>query len=453
MSADPAGIFYGDLASWWPLISPVRDYAEEAAFARVLFASHTVPVRDILELGSGGGHNAYFLKDHFELTLSDLSDSMLDQSRALNPGCAHVAGDMRTLRLDRGFDAVFVHDAIEYMQCEADLRAALVTVFVHLKPGGLAVVMPDATTEIFQPSEAVGGSDGDGRSVRFMEWTFDPDPSDELVQTEYVFALRRGTERVEIIHETHRTGLFSRVTWMRLLGEVGFDARWIVEPTDEDRAGREVFIAVRPESRNGRTQMAPLELARDSALRGDRVLLRPATIDDVDRIVEIRSAPQVRDRWLGVDLRGEFFDDIMSTDVHLLAIEDEHGTVIGGIQWHEEADPMYRHAGIDLYIDPSRHGQGYGTEAVRVLTTDLIEVRGHHRLVIDPSADNVAAIACYRKVGFKPVGVMRRYERGQDGNWHDGLLMDLIADDIADGARSARPTVPNGPNGPNGSVG
>ena len=245
---DPAdqGRFYGDLAPWWPLISPVDDYAEEAAFVRRLLETHTSPVREVLELGSGGGHNAFFLKAGFDLTLSDLSPAMLDQSRVLNPECAHVEGDMRTLRLDRSFDGVFVHDAIEYMTTEHDLHAALTTAFTHLRPGGIAVVLPDATAEIFEPSEEVGGSDGTDRSIRFLEWTFDPDPTDHQVQTEYVFALRRGDRPVQIVHETHTTGLFDRATWLRLLTEVGFDARRIVEPTSEDRRGRDVFVAVRP---------------------------------------------------------------------------------------------------------------------------------------------------------------------------------------------------------------
>ena len=106
------------------------------------------------------------------------------------------------------------------------------------------------------------------------------------------------------------------------------------------------------------------------------------------------------------------------------------GEVAGAIQWHAEDEPDYRHAGIDIYMDPTLHGRGLGTDAVRTLARHLIADGGHHRLVIDPAADNTAAIRCYSKVGFRPVGVMRRYERGQDGTWHDGLLMDLLADEL-----------------------
>ena len=91
---------------------------------------------------------------------------------------------------------------------------------------------------------------------------------------------------------------------------------------------------------------------------------------------------------------------------------------------------MYRHAGIDLFLDPSVHGRGIGEDAVRTLCVHLVDDVGHHRLVIDPAADNAAAVRCYEKVGFRPVGVLRRYERGLDGAWHDGLLMDLLADEL-----------------------
>jgi SAM-dependent methyltransferase len=243
---DQPARFYGELAPWWPLISPVEEYEEEAAYVRSLFLDHALAVRDVLELGSGGGHNAFYLKEAFQLTLTDLSEAMVRQSTALNPECRHVVGDMRTLRLDQRFDGVLIHDAIDYMTTEADLGAALTTAHEHLRPGGLAVVVPDATTEIFEPSEGVGGSDRGDRAVRFMDWSFDPDPSDHWVQTEYVFALRQGSDAVQVVHETHRTGLFPRATWMRLLGEIGFAARRIIEQTTEDRVPRDVFLAVRP---------------------------------------------------------------------------------------------------------------------------------------------------------------------------------------------------------------
>jgi SAM-dependent methyltransferase len=239
--------FYGDLAEWWPLISPPEEYVEEAAYAAGLLRQASIPVRQVLELGSGGGHNAVHLKAHFDLTLVDLSDEMLDVSRTLNPECVHRQGDMRTIRLGRSFDAVFVHDAVDYMVSEDDLRQAIETAIVHCRPGGVAVFLPDRTTEIYEDDTDVSGNDGDdGRGVRFMEWSWDPDPTDTWTVTEYAFLLRGPDGSVEVVHETHRLGLFGREEWLRYLTDAGFEARMVVEETSEDRTPRDVFVAHRP---------------------------------------------------------------------------------------------------------------------------------------------------------------------------------------------------------------
>lgn len=169
-----------------------------------------------------------------------------------------------------------------------------------------------------------------------------------------------------------------------------------------------------------------------TGLDGGRAHLRPATSDDVAALVRIRATPEVHTRWRGDDLEREIADDLAAPDLHVLAIEDEDGTVVGAIQWAEEADQDYRHATVDIYVAPDRHRRGYGSDAIRTLARYLFGDRGHHRLTIDPAADNEAAIRCYAKVGFRPVGVMRQYERGLDGSWHDGLLMELLAADLAD---------------------
>lgn len=237
---------YGDLAEWWPLISPPADYEEEAEFAASLLATASVPVNEVLELGSGGGNNASYLKRHFSMTLVDLSEEMLAISRQLNPECEHIAGDMRALRLDREFDAVFVHDAVDYMLTESDLMRAIETALAHCRPGGVAVFVPDETAEIFEPATDYGGADdGDGRGARFLAWTTDPDPGDTEIVTEYVFMLREPGAGIRVAHETHRTGLFRRKTWLALLTEAGFDARRTVEETTEDRTPRDVFVAHR----------------------------------------------------------------------------------------------------------------------------------------------------------------------------------------------------------------
>jgi SAM-dependent methyltransferase len=239
--------FYGDLAAWWPLISPPEEYAEEAAFAAGILRSASIPVREVLELGSGGGHNAVHLKEWFAMTLVDLSRAMLDVSRQLNPECEHRQGDMRTLRLGRSFDAVFVHDAVDYMTSEGDLRQAIDTAFVHCRPGGIAVFVPDATTETFEGASGHGGNDApDGRGVRFLEWRWDPSPRDSWAVTEYAFLLRDTDGSVRVVHESHRCGLFGRDDWLRLLSEAGFEASAVTEETTEDRTPRELFIGRRP---------------------------------------------------------------------------------------------------------------------------------------------------------------------------------------------------------------
>lgn len=169
-----------------------------------------------------------------------------------------------------------------------------------------------------------------------------------------------------------------------------------------------------------------------SPLQGANVALRPATAADVVDLVSIRATPEVYARWGGDDdLVAELLDDVARPELHLLVVEHA-GRIVGAIQWQEEEDPMYRHAGMDLYLDPAVHGRGLGSDAVRTLARHLIRERGHHRLVIDPAADNAAAIRCYAKVGFRTVGVMRQYERGPDGTWHDGLLMELLADELVE---------------------
>ncbi|MGH2679824.1 MAG: GNAT family N-acetyltransferase [Actinomycetota bacterium] len=164
-------------------------------------------------------------------------------------------------------------------------------------------------------------------------------------------------------------------------------------------------------------------------LRGPRVQLRNATLDDASRLTSIRGEPEIERRW-GVLVEGEIEEFVMERTTFVIEAD---GDVIGALQYGEEEDPMYRSASLDVFVTTARHGQGFGTEAVRVLARYLIEERGHHRLSIDPAADNAAAIRAYEKVGFRPVGVMRSYERGPDGTWHDGVLMEMLADELIGG--------------------
>jgi SAM-dependent methyltransferase len=215
---------YRDLAGWWPLISPPEEYADEAAYLAAMFSSAAAAVREVLDLGSGGGHVAAHLKGRLDLTLVDLSEEMLAVSRELNPECAHLQGDMRTVRLGRVFDAVLVHDAVDYVTCEGDLRQVIETAFAHCRPGGIAVFVPDHTAETFHAaSGGGGGSDQAGRQASFTEWAWDPDPADDWIQAEYEFVLRDADGAVQVVREAHRLGAFSRGAWLRLLAEAGFD--------------------------------------------------------------------------------------------------------------------------------------------------------------------------------------------------------------------------------------
>jgi len=232
---------YHDLAAWWPLLSAPADYKEEAdCFRPLLFEACETPPRTLLELGSGGGNNASHLKAHFQMTLVDLSPGMLAVSRALNPECEHFEGDMRTVRLGRVFDAVFIHDAIMYMASEPDLRRAMETAFVHCRPGGVALFVPDHVRETFTPGTDHGGHDDDTRGLRYLEWTYDPDPTDTTYLVDFAYLLREADGTVRVEHDRHIDGLFGRDEWLQLLREVGFQPKIVSDPWRQD-----VFVAVK----------------------------------------------------------------------------------------------------------------------------------------------------------------------------------------------------------------
>ena len=242
-------LLYSDLAAWWPLLSAPEDYAEEAEFYRRAIIKHSVlSPQTMLELGSGGGNNASHLKAHFEMTLVDLSEHMVQVSKEINPECEHIHGDMRTVRLNSQFDAVFVQDAIEYMTTEPDLHAALQTAFIHTRPNGVALFAPDCVRETFQPSTDHGGHDGEGRGLRYLEWTWDPDPSDTHYLSHMVYLLRDGQESVRTVSDQHRLGLFGMADWERIITEVGFIPHVLPFEHSELAPGSTfVFVGLRPE--------------------------------------------------------------------------------------------------------------------------------------------------------------------------------------------------------------
>ena len=236
---------YDELAPWWPLLSPAAQYEEEATFyQRVMEQASEKPIRTMVELGSGGGHNASHLKRRFDMVLVDPSPGMRAVSRALNPECEHVDGDMRTVRLAREFDAVFVHDAVCYMTTESDLHQAVETAFLHCRPGGVALFAPDYVRDNFRPGTDHGGSDGESRGLRYLEWTWDPDPSDSTYVVDYAYMLRTPDGAVRVEHDRHVEGLFARADWLRILSAAGFEARRVLlEHSDLEPGSHEVFVA------------------------------------------------------------------------------------------------------------------------------------------------------------------------------------------------------------------
>ena len=224
--SDDLPALYQDLADWWPLLSSPEDYAEAAAFyQRTILSACALDPHTLLELGSGGGNNASHLKKRFQMTLVDVSPAMLEVSQGLNPECEHVPGDMRAVRLGREFDAVFIHDAIVYMQSEQDLAQAIETAFAHCRPGGAALFAPDHTRETFRASTGHGGHDRGDRGLRYLEWTWDPDISDTTYVSHMVYLLREGAEHVRCVLDRHCCGLFSQDDWLRVMTHVGFEAR------------------------------------------------------------------------------------------------------------------------------------------------------------------------------------------------------------------------------------
>jgi aminoglycoside 6'-N-acetyltransferase len=152
-------------------------------------------------------------------------------------------------------------------------------------------------------------------------------------------------------------------------------------------------------------------------LRTERLALRPLADDDIEPLLAIVTASE----WWGYE---SSLDDDPS---FVIEVEGERA---GWLGFYEEEEPDYRHASVDIVLSPAFQDRGLGPEALRTAIAWLVRERGHHRITIDPAVANERAVRAYTKVGFKPVGVMRKYERGADGTWHDNLLMDLLAEDL-----------------------
>ncbi len=234
---------YGEFAHLWTLISAPEDYAEEAGYWRKALRDRLGPGRhEILELGVGGGNNLSHLTDDFQATAVDISEKMLANSSSLNPGVEHFVGDMRTVRLNRTFSAVLIHDAVTYMLTEADLRAAFATARVHLEPGGVFITAPDWFKETF-PGRKISSTlkSRDGLDMGWVELSYDPDPSDSTMETLFLYIFDPA-EKPSVEKDIHVTGLFSQDTWIELMEEAGFQAEKFDYPVAED--GHEMYLLV-----------------------------------------------------------------------------------------------------------------------------------------------------------------------------------------------------------------
>ncbi len=239
---------YAELAEWWPLFTTPEDYAYETAFyAQVIKKELGDKAKTALELGSGGGNSASHLKKHFQMTLVDLSENMLNVSKKLNPECEHHLGNMTDFRISREFDVVYVQDAIAYMNTEDDLRRTIETAYVHCRPGGIALLIPDFTRENFKSTIVTGGHDRDQRGLRYMEWIWDPDSSDTSYLSDMVYMVKDESGQMSCVYDRHILGLFSKDKWLELIKSLGFEVKMVPFDAQQDAAGDTfIFLCRKP---------------------------------------------------------------------------------------------------------------------------------------------------------------------------------------------------------------
>jgi SAM-dependent methyltransferase len=245
---------YNDLAHLWPVVSPPEEYAVEAALWLDIIRRHHSESGGqpgqkprLLELGCGGGHLLSHLTQHVDAEAVDIAPKMLETSRRLNPLTLHHLGDMRTVRLDRSFDIVAIHDAVNYMLTEDDLKAAIATAALHLVPGGLLIMAPDCLRETFSGPRVIDWTRQNGnQDVTFIEYVADPDPNDTVIESVFIFIINRDG-KISVEQDRHTSGLFYKQTWLDLLDESGFDAKYQETEAYEGGIGGHLFVgALRP---------------------------------------------------------------------------------------------------------------------------------------------------------------------------------------------------------------
>ncbi len=238
------GIFYSKYSKYWQLFSPKEHYKEEAAqYVKVL--KNAFPgLKSVLELGSGGGNNAHYLKEHFRMTLSDISPGMLSESRKINPECEHLLGDMRTLRLKRKFDAVLIADAVMYLTTAPDVIRALKTAFLHLQRSGVLLIVPDLFIEDFRDRIEKRTNRRKDRSLTYIEVDHHPHRNDSEFTADFFFILKKGCTVENVFRDTHRMGVFSRKEWEGFFKKAGFrNIKFICLSNKKDTQGNTGILA------------------------------------------------------------------------------------------------------------------------------------------------------------------------------------------------------------------
>ena len=245
---------FTDLAHLWPLLSPYGDYAPEAESVHRLvedalpdeaYRSGRKPC--LLELGAGGGHTIAHLTDRYEIVAVDLSEPMLVNCRRLNPDVETVVGDMRRVRLGRTFDAVLVHDAVDYLEHESDVVALLETMAAHLEPGGVALVAPTYVTETFVEHDLEHDHNSKGElDLTYVSYVHRPDPEGRRVEMILIYMIRNNGQ-VEVVEDRHVGGLFAAAEWLQMLDGAGFDASpdYLIAPAEDGGDGVPIFVGVK----------------------------------------------------------------------------------------------------------------------------------------------------------------------------------------------------------------
>lgn len=390
---------YGSLARWFHLITAPEDYREEAAFALQQLRRWCKQARpQVLELGSGGGNNALHLKEQLQMTLTDLSEPMLRLSQSLNPGCEHLQGDMRRLRLNRSFDAIFIHDAIAYMTTPEDLRAAMETAFAHCRPGGVALWMPDDTLERFHREATHGGHDDDqGNGLRYLEWPGSLRPDGCSFHVDYTYLLRQAGQDPQTWHDRHLCGVFSRAHWLRALEEVGF-----LPLITQDGFDRDIFLAMRPS-----VSFAPIQ-AQDTERLLRWLDAQPWPFHGPPR--GPRTLESVARRWLSQDV-----------DSHWVL---EEGQVVGAVRIFDLADPT---ALLDLRLAAQARGRGVGRQVLGWVTRRTFAAHPSlRRLEAYTRADNLAMRRLLTSCGWRLEALHEAAWDTHEGTWVDGAGYALL---------------------------